>query len=239
MNAMHDLERLLACLDSHPALPAPVNQKEIWQERISEGHPALPDEEFPIETAANLLTFLVRQKENISVEALTPESIVSDYLSGHGTGWENTGISSERGTLYTHLSCQKALSIVADKISNSVSLADWTAKICPVCGSSPILSYLAKEDGRRMLVCGSCLSEWRYKRLGCVYCDETDPEKSQALTTESFPGWSIYACLNCKGFLKTIDLRQIALRPDWRQATLSTLPLDYAAQNWLTSNQIS
>lgn len=237
MKDLQELEELLTCLDSHDAIPLTRDQTELWQQRLSEGQPALPDEDFPVEAAAGLLAFLVQRQENINLESLPPESIVTAYLSGEGNGWENTGISKERGALYTHLSCQQALAKTADKISGAVSLANWTGKICPICGSTPFLSYLGKEAGTRMLVCGACLTEWRFKRIGCACCDETQPEKLQTLTTDELPGWSIFACRSCNGFLKTLDLRQIAVKPDWRQATLSTLNLDYAAQKWLATNQ--
>lgn len=234
---MDDLENLLSCLDSRAEVPLPNALDSRWQERIDSGHPALLDEDFPIDSAADLLTLLVNQQGKATKVALPSRAIVSAYLSGESFGWENTGIHQERGLLYTHLACQRALSKLADHISVQVRYSDWSQSTCPVCGGSPSFALLGKPDGHRMLVCGACLTEWRFGRIGCTCCDEKSPDRLQALSSDRLPGWSAYTCLSCNGYIKTADLRVLAEKPDWRKAVLSTLMLDYAVQQLLQTHQ--
>lgn len=237
MNAVQDLETLLHCLDSYAGMPPGESRPAIWQKRISEGVQAIQEEDVPVEQVVELLQFLGQQQENVSLANPLAETLVSRYLSGEKPDWRASGISSDRGALYLLLAYQQVLANLAKQVTAEVSLTQWNEKTCPICGGTPFIAYLSKEDGRRMLVCEACLTEWRYQRIGCACCGETNPEKLESLTTEAFPGWMIYTCRTCNGFLKTVDLRQIAAKPEWRQASVATLTLDYAAQKWLSSSQ--
>lgn len=229
MNALEDLADLLACLDACTVLQDNAVGTD-WQQRIDSGQPALPDGEFPVDAAAKLLDLLLQREGRTTKVALPSRSIVAAYLAGHASVWEMSGISSERGTLYAHLACQHALAGLAKHIGASVRFDNWSGNICPICGGSPGFAFLAAPDGHRMLVCSACLTEWRYRRIGCCFCDESIPANLQSLSSNALPGWSVSACLTCKGYLKTADLRQLSKKPNWRQEALASLPLDYAVQ---------
>lgn len=52
--------------------------------------------------------------------------------------------------------------------------AHWRRGRCPICGSEPWLARLAREDGRRTLVCSLCRTEWPFDRLRCPFCEGGD-----------------------------------------------------------------
>lgn len=84
----------------------------------------------------------------------------------------------------------------------------WRHGICPVCGGRPSLAILEKEVGRRYLYCGLCDTRWRYKRLGCPFCDTEAPHGQEFFTLEGNERYRIYVCNTCRGYLKTIDERR-------------------------------
>jgi FdhE protein len=47
----------------------------------------------------------------------------------------------------------------------------WRRGRCPICGSEPWLARLACEDGRRILACSLCRTEWPFDRLRCPFCE--------------------------------------------------------------------
>jgi FdhE protein len=115
-----------------------------------------------------------------------------------------------------------------------VDLTLWEGDQCPCCGGSPVISYFDK-DGKRNLVCGSCYTAWRYRRIGCPFCGEQNHENLRVLETEDYPGWVAMVCKTCRGSIKTADLRKIEGFPDWNEAQINLLPLDFAVENWLNS----
>ena len=46
---------------------------------------------------------------------------------------------------------------------------------CPACGSPPSIARLRRADGRRLLTCGLCGSEWEAMRLACACCGDEGP----------------------------------------------------------------
>ena len=49
----------------------------------------------------------------------------------------------------------------------------WLRGYCPTCGSRPAMAQLVGVDpGRlRLLSCGCCSTRWRYRRIGCPFCE--------------------------------------------------------------------
>ena len=87
---------------------------------------------------------------------------------------------------------------------------DWTEKICFVCGSAPqvaVLRDLPDALGSRSLVCSGCATEWRFRRLTCPQCGETDADKLPVHTAESIDHVRIDECMTCGRYIKLIDMR--------------------------------
>lgn len=87
-------------------------------------------------------------------------------------------------------------------------LEQWLQGRCPVCGSRPSFAVLDRETGKRYLYCGLCEIKWRFRRLGCPYCDSNE---SQFITVEGMEKYRLYICEECHGYIKTIDEKKTGL----------------------------
>ena len=216
--------------------PLPVDEvlREAWQKRLTAGEPALTEADFPVEVAVALVRFIIELREKKALAASLVESLITNYLADkpESAYWQNEGISPERAHAYIHLACQTALARTASAVSGTVALNGWKKDHCPVCGAAPMLACYG-ENGQRKLVCGACMTSWQFKRIGCVFCGEERPDQLKKLTADELPAWTVSLCLSCRGYIKTIDLRQTAMPANWQTATMASLPLDYAIANWL------
>jgi FdhE protein len=79
---------------------------------------------------------------------------------------------------------------------------------CPSCGSKPVVGALRGEgDGtKRALICHSCASEWRYRRLICPNCGEEDKVKLPLYIAAQIDHVRVEACDTCRTYLKSVDL---------------------------------
>jgi FdhE protein len=93
------------------------------------------------------------------------------------------------------------------------ALADdalWRKSHCPVCGSAPDLGLLKEQPepsefliakaGRLMLHCSLCGHLWRFPRLTCPTCGETDHEKLELFMPEGRVRERIHACSTCRRY---------------------------------------
>jgi formate dehydrogenase maturation protein FdhE len=95
--------------------------------------------------------------------------------------------------------------------SDSSQPTDWTQNFCFVCGGLPqvaVLRDLPDALGRRSLMCSMCATEWRFQRLTCPHCGETEADKLPVHTAESVAHVRIDACTTCMRYIKAVDLRK-------------------------------
>ncbi len=86
---------------------------------------------------------------------------------------------------------------------------------CPICGGYPDMAILDdNEHGRRYLYCLGCNWQWPFKRMGCGFCGNEDYGRLGYIVIEDLKGYKIYACEQCKSYLKTVDQRAGAPRLD-------------------------
>ncbi len=81
---------------------------------------------------------------------------------------------------------------------------------CFVCGAPPQVSALRDLPGAlgaRSLTCSLCATEWRFPRLTCLNCGETDAGRLRVHTAESVPHVRVDACGSCNRYLMSVDLR--------------------------------
>jgi FdhE protein len=83
-----------------------------------------------------------------------------------------------------------------------------TTRLCPVCGSRPLLGILRPEGdgGKRFLLCSFCGQEWEFRRILCPTCGEEAEQKLPVYVAEDTPHVRVEACDTCKFYLRTIDL---------------------------------
>ena len=111
-----------------------------------------------------------------------------------------------------------------------VNDATWYRAHCPICGGAPDFAALEKQSGARRLFCSRCDAAWTFQRAGCPFCGEESPSK-----IGYFPSgdgvYRLYTCENCKRYLKTIDLRELARQVNVPSERVLTVGLDLAALN--------
>jgi FdhE protein len=127
------------------------------------------------------------------------------------------------------LALRPYLAWAAEQVWSHVDQERWKRSYCPVCGGAPDFAALDKESGARQLLCSRCSSQWNYRRLGCPFCDTTDHTKLMYYPSEDGI-YRLYVCQECRHYLKTIDLREIARAVLLPVERITTVAMDVAAQ---------
>ena len=121
------------------------------------------------------------------------------------------------------------LAWAAEQILPHLDQGLWKRGNCPVCGGSPDLAFLEEETGTRRLVCSRCNSQWRYRRVGCPFCDSDDYSKIVYYPSED-KVYRLYVCNVCQRYLKTIDKRHTTRHILPEVERVVTVDLDIAAR---------
>lgn len=104
------------------------------------------------------------------------------------------------------------------------------AAVCPFCATKSNFSRIRVTDGRRFMFCDRCFTEWETPNVYCIHCGNANPYSISFLTVEGFPAYQAYICAECKGYSKSFDERQKAIRIDPFITNLETIYLDMMAQ---------
>lgn len=112
----------------------------------------------------------------------------------------------------------------------------WLKPYCPICGQKSSISRLRPGDGSRMLYCSHCNTEWKYRMLYCPHCDNDDPASLNIITIEGNEIDQIYTCEKCKGYLKTINERNVQGSSNMLVESARTFFLDLLAEREGYSN---
>ncbi len=132
---------------------------------------------------------------------------------------------------------QAVLELCASELKQKVDQENWLKGNCPVCGSYPAIEKLRKDDGKRILRCGFCATEWHHKRIMCPFCGNEDHNSlryffiDEGSSTEK-SAFRVDVCDKCKRYIKTIDERKLpqSEKPDLYLENLNTIYLDVLAQ---------
>lgn len=100
---------------------------------------------------------------------------------------------------------------------------------CPFCGGLPAMGEI-RDEGRRVLHCPLCATEWDYPRMKCPYCQNEDQGKLTYFEVEGEAGYRVDICYHCRHYLKTVDVREREGSLDWEVEDYLTLHLDHLAQ---------
>ncbi|WP_156424356.1 formate dehydrogenase accessory protein FdhE [Bacillus sp. FJAT-27445] len=100
---------------------------------------------------------------------------------------------------------------------------------CPACGEPARLAQLEGE-GKKELYCPRCFAHWHDKRITCSHCGNDDHETIKFVTVEGDAASQIQVCEKCHGYVKVIDTRQFINKPSAAMLDLTTLHLDFVAQ---------
>ncbi|HZK43979.1 MAG TPA: formate dehydrogenase accessory protein FdhE [Syntrophomonadaceae bacterium] len=159
---------------------------------------------------------------------------------------ENTSTDEINQKILLHL--QMAVSGVAQLVTQKIKeenlkttstndneLDNYKDVSCPICAEIPTLTVLEPPNGNRVIHCNMCNYEWQTKRIGCIYCGNTEAKKQMYLNNEDFPGVEVVVCKVCGKSFKEIDARQLLVE-DFMWEDLRTIELNFATELWLENN---
>lgn len=124
--------------------------------------------------------------------------------------WQHAGIYDQQVGAFAQFLPRAFLQPYAEFRAGSLPRAPQvtTPRLCPLCGSRPLLGVLRPEGdgGKRFLQCSFCLQEWEFRRILCPTCGEEAEDKLPVYIAEGSPHVRVEACDTCKFYLRTIDL---------------------------------
>lgn len=118
---------------------------------------------------------------------------------------------------------------LAEHWRRSLKDLSWAHGYCPFCRGFASMGEI-REEGKRILHCQICGTEWEYPRMQCPYCQNQDQEKLTYFQVEGEVGNRVDICLACRHYLKTIDSREMERPLDFEVEDYLTLHLDHLAQ---------
>jgi FdhE protein len=138
-------------------------------------------------------------------------AFLSDFWSAAGLpDYVRPSTNEESSELLIEFILRAFLQPYAESLSSHVTVPEpaATPRVCPRCGSLPLLGTLRLEGdgGKRLLLCSFCLREWDFRRLLCPACGEEAENKLPVYIAEQFPHVRVEACDTCKFYIRTIDL---------------------------------
>jgi FdhE protein len=183
---------------------------------------------------------LIRNKEKIDLAKLTRSLLIGDLEEVKSVATQLNLKPDLLSFIGVNL-VQALLEFYSEKLEDKIDRESWFKGNCPVCGSFPAMEKLRREDGKRILWCGLCSTEWHYKRIKCPFCGNEDHNSLRYFFTEgdlssdSSPEenpFRVDVCDKCKKYIKTIDERKMPENeiPDFFQENINTLYLDILAQ---------
>ena len=232
-----------------------IPEQEI-QKRREEGQPFLDVSEVEIEEKLarrfldDLLPLLEKHEafDRDQIRGFPPEgektnlsALARSILSGEIQNLKKLSNQYQLSTdllLFVGLNLsQVMLQLYAHRLKQKVDQENWLKGNCPVCGSHPAMDKLRRDDGKRILRCSFCSTEWHFKRIMCPFCGNEEQGTLRYFFIEEGapidkPAFRVDVCDKCKSYIKTLDERKLpeSEKPDLYLENLNTLYLDVLAQ---------
>jgi FdhE protein len=225
--------------------------EDILAIKRKEGFPLISTKAFAIDTEASeaLLKALCglagkanevlartgnRFLETLKSGTLDASTLFSKILDDDGPFWDEAAKKAEIPAavlaFMTYSSVRPSLSLRAEQMATCLDKeAQWKKGYCPVCGNAPALAML-RDEGQRFLLCGFCGHEWTAIRVFCPFCENKNQKKLHYFYSDQEKEYRVHACLGCKKYIKTVDVRNLTrpVHPFLEQ--VSTLHLDMLAE---------
>ncbi len=121
---------------------------------------------------------------------------------------EKAGVGREETSFLAQALLAPFLRTCARSLKDKVNLDKVVTSRCPVCGGAPLMARLRKEDGRRILECSLCATQWHFQRLKCLFCGNEDANTLGFFFVGEEASYRVDKCEKCKGYIKTVDERK-------------------------------
>lgn len=84
---------------------------------------------------------------------------------------------------------------------------DWLENHCPFCGYLPGMGKIAgSKDNQRILSCALCENEWKFVRVTCTFCGNSEQKEQGYFEFTENPVYRVYYCNQCKSYIKSINV---------------------------------
>ena len=233
---------------THAQVPPvqPALSSEEASARLQQGHPLLAPEDVVADAQAlaglcDQMTRIVAKRRPELGEALTGirgwlderrdqiGALAVEYLrDGRVREGEEAGLDTYLLTFVFINALRPFLRVQAQTLASWVDDSVWYRGRCPICGGEPDVAALERESGRRRLLCSRCDSEWAFRRVGCPFCGNDDPQQLAYYASDD-QVYRLNVCEQCCRYLKTIDLRQVAGERLLPAERVLTVAMDVAA----------
>lgn len=197
--------------------------------RLADGQPALTFDALAVDWG--LFARLWQQCDEIArrYHADWPRQATPVAAPETVRGWfEGQAPADERVAFLDGAALTPFLWRAAESLAPHLNHDLWRRGQCPICGGAPDFAFLDTDSGARHLVCARCDSDWLYRRIGCPFCDNTDPERLSYFPSDD-EVYRLYVCDACKRYLKAVDLRRARHRVVWGVERIATAGMDVAA----------
>lgn len=78
----------------------------------------------------------------------------------------------------------------------------WEQGFCPICGTGPEMGKISDRNNHYYLSCALCFTEWKYPRIGCPFCGNTDNNELAHFTSDEYKGYRVNVCKKCNSYVK-------------------------------------
>jgi FdhE protein len=165
-------------------------------------------------------------------------------IEGNWKHFENTSVElgvDQTTLLYiSETVFAPVLCAMVDSMGESLSNVGWEHGHCPVCGSSPSISYLSPKEvtdldqlvgggGKKFLHCSLCGHDWRFKRNACVSCGNDENESREVFYMDDVKFERVEACHKCGKYCLNVDMRECEPYPHLDAVQLGLIHLDIYA----------
>ena len=155
----------------------------------------------------------VRLKKALEDNHLNVRELVRNVVEGDKNYFEQLSEELElESEFLRYLGTQTAkpyLELLAEKAMGGIGSGAWKKHICPICGHEPIMAKLEREEGRRILQCSLCNTEWAFRRLMCPFCLNDNQDTLRFFFVDEESPYRVDVCDSCKRYIKTVDERKM------------------------------
>jgi FdhE protein len=225
--------------------------QELLQTKLAEKFPLISVSEFSVDPQAcrellqNLCALIKDSSSSLADDAgvmarmlsrgaVDSQALFGALLSGDDSIFHRVAaelhIDEKALATLVYTCTQPSLSLCAEQLAVHLPPADtWQKGYCPICGSSPGLSFFTDEGDRR-LICSFCWWTWPIKRRICSHCHNTDDQTLQYFFSEQEEDWRVDLCDGCRRYIKTLDTRKVSRLVYFPLEQIASLHLDLKAR---------
>ena len=248
--ALSTYRELVSVLEGiEPELPSVSKDEAVAETKVEQGFPVFSREDLPLDLKATsslfprLLEHLSSQKredskalrkalDRVQTDPQWIEHAITAFLSRDETTFTTMAqeVNLEPMVLrfVTSMALKPSLNALREAVGERIQKETWNYGYCPLCGSSPDMASL-DDQGKRILHCELCGSEWRYPRLKCPFCENSEPKELGYFVSEEEEGFRVDFCKKCKVYIKTLDMRVVESPAPLELENIITLHLDMLA----------